>query len=262
MSTNQQSATLLRLNKQDQVKAFNEIGFTDMTEESRASDFARRIRWATGLLDVNLACNKISDNSRYFFTREEWDSLTTANKLLFIKRGVRVRAHCQSFVIAAQDCVAANFTTLFCWGGYGKNIEGITQKGLGKMYSYFNGEEDTQTTIEALRGSINNGVTGAPAAEAAASYKAFTLEEDGLEDTTKWFLASTGHLILTYRYRDPIDEMMRYMWGGDSVLKDKYYCASTIWDNSTAWAVELSTGRVNTISKATVDYRVRAFSNE
>ena len=101
--TNEQSATLLRLNKQAQVKALQEVGFADLNEFSRASEFALRIKWAAGLLDLCLACNRISDNSKAYFTVAEWSSLTLANKQLYIKRGLRIRAHGRSFVIAAQE---------------------------------------------------------------------------------------------------------------------------------------------------------------
>ena len=50
MSTKEQSATLLRLNKQEQVKALQAVGFADITENSRASEFPNRIKWAAGLL--------------------------------------------------------------------------------------------------------------------------------------------------------------------------------------------------------------------
>ena len=40
--TNEQSATLLRLNKQAQVAALNAVGFSDVTENSRASEFGQR----------------------------------------------------------------------------------------------------------------------------------------------------------------------------------------------------------------------------
>ena len=43
--TNEQSATLLRLNKQAQVAALNAVGFSDVTENSRASEFGQRIKW-------------------------------------------------------------------------------------------------------------------------------------------------------------------------------------------------------------------------
>ncbi len=98
MSTKEQSATLLRLNKQEQVKSL--AGgrlLADITENSRASEFPNRIKWATGLLDMRVACNRISDNSKWYFTREEWNSLTPANKLKFIRRGLCIRAHSQSF---------------------------------------------------------------------------------------------------------------------------------------------------------------------
>lgn len=73
--TNEQSATLLRLNKQAQVAALNAVGFSDITENSRASEFGQRIKWAAGLLDLHLACNRISDNSKAYFTAAEWNSL-------------------------------------------------------------------------------------------------------------------------------------------------------------------------------------------
>ena len=122
--TNEQSATLLRLNKQAQVAALNAVGFSDVTENSRASEFGQRIKWAAGLLDLHLACNRISDNSKAYFTAAEWNSLTLANKQLYIKRGLRIRAHGHSFVIAAQECYNADMTTTFYWGGQGKAIDG------------------------------------------------------------------------------------------------------------------------------------------
>ena len=48
MSTKEQSATLLRLNKQEQVKALQAVGFADITENSRASEFPNRIAGHAG----------------------------------------------------------------------------------------------------------------------------------------------------------------------------------------------------------------------
>lgn len=262
MSTNEQSATLLRLNKQEQVKALQYVGFGDITDESRASEFAQRIKWAAGLLDLCLACNRIEDNSKAYFTAAEWDSLTAANKQKFIKRGLRIRAHGQSFVIAAQECYSDALTTVFYWGGQGKAIDGLNQKGLGAMYNCRTGEEDTELIISTLSGVDVSGVTGAPAAEAARAYKAYTLESDGLNDDSNWFLPSTGQLLLFYRYRDKINEMMRNFWSSDSMLlTDKYYWSSTIWDINSAWGVELNTGRVVTNNKNSTLLHVRAITS-
>lgn len=263
MSTKEQSATLLRLNKQEQVQAFQAVGFTDMTENSRASEFGQRVKWAGGLLDLCLACNCIEDNSKWYLTASEWASLTSANKQKFIKRGLRMRAHGKSFVIAAQDCYDPNTGTLFYYGGQGKAIDGLSSTGLGKMYKCFTGEEDTGLIISALKGTNNGGVIGAPAAEAAKSYKAFTLAGDGLEDDTNWFLPSSGHLMLVSRYRDEINLAMRTFWSSDSMLlTDKEYWASNIWDTNSAWTVWLDTGRIINQNKNSGLFHVRAFAAE
>lgn len=261
--TNEQSATLLRLNKQEQVKALQEVGFTDLDEFSRASEFGLRIKWAAGLLDLCLACNRISDNSKAYFTAAEWNSLTLANKQLYIKRGLRIRARGRSFVISAQECYNADLTTVFYWGGQGKAIDGISSKGLGAMYGCFTGEEDTDLIITTLKDQNNNGVIGAPAAEAARAYRAYTLEGDGIEDDSNWFLPSAGQLFLMYRYRDKINEMMRTFWSSDSMLMtDKYYWSSTIWDINTVWAFELNTGRITNQNKNSALLHVRAVASE
>lgn len=263
MSTKEQSATLLRFNKQEQVKSLQAVGFTDITDNSRASEFPNRIKWAAGLLDLRVACNRISDNSKWYFTREEWSALTPANKLLFIRRGLQVRAHSQSFVIAAQECYAEGLSTSFYWGGLGKPIDGLSQKVLGKMYACYTGKEDTQLILDALKGTISNGIEGAPAAEAAVAYKAFTFDGDGLEDNTEWFLPSSGHMMIMYRYRDQINEMLRAFWSSDSMLlTDKYYWTSTYYDTTNAWTCELNTGRMIVQNKNTVLLHVRAISED
>ena len=44
MASNQQNITGLLLAKREQVKALQDLGFSDITESSRASLFAERIR--------------------------------------------------------------------------------------------------------------------------------------------------------------------------------------------------------------------------
>lgn len=261
--TNEQSATLLRLNKQEQVKALQGVGFTDVTENTRASEFAQRIKWAGGLLDLCLACNRISDNSKWYFTATEWNALTSANKQKFIKRGLRIRAHSQSFVIAGQECYSPNLTTTFYWGGQGKVIDGISYKHLGAAYSCITGKIDTDSIISALKDTNNAGVIGAPAAEAARNYKAFTIESDGIDDDSEWYLPALGQLMLLYRYRDKIGDMMKTFWSSDSVLlTDKCYWSSTISEASGAWAVEVSTGRVYFYTRNSSFFHVRAIASE
>ena len=58
MASNQQNITGLLLAKREQVKALQDLGFADITESSRASLFAERIRWAAGLLDIRVAADR------------------------------------------------------------------------------------------------------------------------------------------------------------------------------------------------------------
>ena len=154
-------------------------------------------------------------------------------------------------------------TTTFYWGGQGKAIDGLNQKGLGAMYGCFTGEEDTDLIITGLKDQNNSGVIGAPAAEAARAYRAYTLESDGIEDESNWFLPSSGQMLLMYRYRDKINEMMRTFWSSDSMLMtDKYYWSSTIWDTNSVWAFELNTGRITNQNKNSALLHVRAVASE
>ena len=114
-----------------------------------------------------------------------------------------------------------------------------------------------------LKDQNNSGVIGAPAAEAARAYRAYTLESDGIDDESNWFLPSSGQMLLMYRYRDKINEMMRTFWSSDSMLMtDKYYWSSTIWDNNSAWTFELNTGRFTVQNKNSVLLHVRAIASE
>lgn len=99
MATKEQSVTLLRRNKRAQVAALQAGGFS-VTEGSRAADFGKYVKWGAGLLDVTIYAVRISDGQAFYFTKEEWGELTLAEKNLFVKGGVRVRAHGKSFILA------------------------------------------------------------------------------------------------------------------------------------------------------------------
>ena len=58
---NNESALLLRMNKEEQVSVLQEIGFTSVNENTPASDIAKYIRWAGGLLDLSFATIRIED---------------------------------------------------------------------------------------------------------------------------------------------------------------------------------------------------------
>ena len=55
-------AILLRINKQDQVRALQDLGFTNVTNNTPLSEIAEYIRWAGGLRDLRIACVHIKQS--------------------------------------------------------------------------------------------------------------------------------------------------------------------------------------------------------
>lgn len=249
MDKNNASAMLLRINKQDQISALQSIGFTTVDENTPASDIAKYMKWAGGLLDLSLATLRIEDGEQIFFTAAEWNTMSANNRSRYIRIGIRMRAECHQFIIAKSDCVAADGTKTFKWGGYGTDIKGLKNYGTGNqgLYDTFEGKSNTDTIIEALAGvKDTQGTVGAPAAEAARAYKACTLESDGIEDTTVWNLPSLGELMLMAKYKLEINELVTSMFGSQNIFTTDWYWSSTEWDASSSWNVNFSTGSVGT----------------
>ena len=113
---NNESALLLRMNKEEQVSVLQEIGFTSVNENTPASDIAKYIRWAGGLLDLSFATIRIEDGVNVFFTAEEWNSLSANNRSKYLRIGVRIRADRRQFVIAKSDCTDDIGGRTFKWG--------------------------------------------------------------------------------------------------------------------------------------------------
>ena len=228
MDKNIASAMLLRLNKQDQIEALKSIGFTTVNENTPASDIAKYMKWAGTLLDLSLATLRIEDGGQVFFTASEWNSMSANNRSKYIRIGIRLRAECHQFIIAKSDCVAADGTKTFKWGGYGTDLRGLKNYGSGNqgLYDTFDGKENTDVIIETLAGvKDTQGTVGAPAAEAARAYKACTLESDGIEDTTVWNLPALGELMA--KYKTEINELITSMFGSQNIFTNDWYWSST-----------------------------------
>lgn len=266
MSTKEQSVTLLRKNKQAQVAAFKAVGMVDVTENTRASEFAKRIKWAGGLLDICLAVQRYSDRSYWYFTKAEWDSLTNENKLQFIKRGLRIRAYGHSFVLAPGDCYNGDGNITMSWGNRTK-VEDLDLRTCGAAYNDFSGAENTELIIACLSGTTGSeGVTGAPAAEAAKAYKAYTEELDGIEDTSDWHLPGLGVLLVIYKCKTEIQDALEYFWSSESLLckatTNRYYWSSTEYTNAYAFGLSFHFGYISGVQYKEVKNRVRAVCEE
>lgn len=265
MSTPEQSVTLLRKNKKEQAAAFNAVGLKHVTENSRASEFGKYIKWAGGLLDICLAVQRFDDESYHYFTKEEWDSLTNANKAKFIKRGIRVRAYGHSFILAATDCVSAEGGLTLAWGNR-VNVADLDNRSLGAAYNDFAGAANTEYIITQLSGTTGSqNVQGAPAAEAAKAYKAYTKEFDGIEDTSDWHLPGLGVLITIYRCKEEVQEALEYFWSAECKLSSNnnthYYWSSTEFDASSVFTFSNHWGSITAQNKEQL-FLVRAVCEE
>lgn len=265
MSSKEQSVTLLRRNKQAQVEAFRSIGMADVSDDMRASDFARRIKWAAGLLDLCLCAVRrktidgVDTAEEFYFTQEEWAGLSATQQLTFLKKGLRVRAFSHQFTLAPSD--ASNNAAL-AWSN-NVNIDNIENRLFGAAYRDFDGATNTAYIIEEQSGQTGSqNVTGCPAAEAAVAYKAFTAEFDGLEDTSDWHLPGFGCLWVYARLKSEIDEAFKFFWSADSCLnKTTGYWSSTEATGSEAWFMEPNACFLRYGSKST-KYRVRPVCDE
>ena len=243
---NEQSVTLLRQNKRKQVDALNTIGFASVTANTRASLFADYIKWSGGLLDVRVAIVRITDGEKFYLTIQEWESLTNANKALFVKQGVRIRAQQLDFMLAA------NALGTFAWGS-NKDVTTLTNYSQTGASSVFNEALDALTLTQRINTyygtATANNVTGAPAAKAALNYKAFSQATDGVDDDLNWCLPLPKHCMVLYRHIAAINDVLRRAWSSDNIIT-----TSTLWtciecSAANAWAYIMSYGGIYDTTK-------------
>lgn len=238
MASNEQSVTLLRRNKRAQVEALNSLGF-NLTEGARAADFPMYVKWASGLLDLAVAANRISDNKRFFFTLEEWQSLSATEQSKFLLRGIRIRAYAKSFIIAPDTLMNKQF------GASGVNPPDIHSYSLMRdLYSYDDAYVETQLIAEGYANSGDTSVIGSPAAEAALAYKAFTLDRDGLEDDSEWCLPTPAHLMIMFRCINEIDAIFTAVWSSDFKINRTTHWSCGKWSANEVFRQRMNGGSV------------------
>lgn len=65
------SSIILDLNKQDQIKALREAGFTDLADNATWTDIVAHMRWAGGLRDIqvpHISRTRLKTRRRYACT--------------------------------------------------------------------------------------------------------------------------------------------------------------------------------------------------
>lgn len=253
---------LLRMNKEDQISALHSLGFSDIDGNTSASNIAKYMKWAGGLLDLSLATLRIEDGAQAFFSAGEWNTMSANNRSKYIRIGIRIRAERKQFIIAKGDCDVSDGSKTFKWGGYGTDLRGLKNYAAGNqgLHDTFDGKENTDAIIGALTGiKDSQGTVGAPAAEAARGYKACTHKSDGIDDTTIWNLPAFGELMMMAKYKLEINELTTSIYGSQNIFMADWYWSSTEYDVSSSWIVYFSMGHSTTNGRS-VAGRVRPVS--
>ena len=248
------SSIILGLNKRDQIKALREVGITNLADNATWTDIVAHMRWAGGLRDIQVATylkNSLRDSSpqRFYFSEEQWQTMTVNEKSEYVVLGVAIRAERMAFVLALQNATSGS-TSRFAWGPTNINVPGLKDFGTNSQGVYGNTDGDANTDL-ILACAKEQGVSF-PAAEAARAYKAFTKAADStaIDDPTKWSLPAFGQLRLFYKYMADIDKFLTNNFGSSHKLTKDWYWSSTEWDASGAWYVYLYNGDANSNNKA------------
>lgn len=251
MASNEQSVTLLRRNKRAQVEALNALGF-NLTESARAADFPVYVKWASGLLDLAVAANRISDNKKFFFSLDEWQSLSATEQSKFLLRGIRVRAYAKSFIVAPDTLMNKQF------GARDVNPADIhSYSQMGDLYTYDDAYNETRLIVEGYTKAASTVVVGAPAAEAALAYKAFSLDRDGLEDDSQWCLPTPAHLMIMFRCINEIDAVFTAVWSSDFKINRSTHWSCGKWGTNDVYRQSMQSGGSTWIESPVNAYAVR-----
>ena len=103
MTEAEKSAILLRVNKEKQIAALKNAGIELDTETATGTDIANAMKWAGGLLDLCVAAYHKATKQLTFFTKQEWNDLSSNSRYAYITLGVRIRAYSHQWIIGKEN---------------------------------------------------------------------------------------------------------------------------------------------------------------
>ena len=131
------------------------------------------------------------------------------------------------------------------------------------IYKWWDAYNETVKVRNFLQGKSDANCSGAPAAEAALAYKAFTLASDGIEDDSQWCLPTPGHTHLMLRYITAINDLITSTLGSDYCIKNEaIWTCLQYYDTTNAYRMNFATGEMYVVNRATTDCSIRVICLE
>lgn len=256
INTTIEEAQLMKQNRADLVKALNEVGFSQVNQDTPLSDIAKYMQWAGGLLDIRLATFSKSTKQHRYWTYDEWMAQSAQTRSFYIQMGVVIRAERQQFIIAKDNLTSDTGSNTLQWAVNANNdVRGLTNfYGISTLLEDIDGKANTDLIIAAIEA---NGIDY-PAARRAREYRCCSLADGGVDDPTIWNLPAIGQLWLFYKYILEINAALA-LYGMPAIDTGAWYFSSTESNSSNEWGVSMYNGHANYAHK-TSGCRARAVS--
>ena len=180
----------------------------------------------------------IQDIDGNLYTENEWDGSKTPNGIAVLTDNCR-------FVIALENAHSSSCR----WGGYGTTVSGITTtKYESEAQQDYDGEAQTTTIINVLKGTNDEYAGGAPAAEYCRAYT--------FPDGSTGYLGAAGEWQAALDNKSAIESALSKC-GGESL--SNYCWTSTQYSSSSSWYMNWGGEDLNYYGKYNY-YYVRAFA--
>lgn len=185
--------------------------FTPSNQSYTASQLSRNIELVYTVIELGVF---IQDIYGKLYTEAEWDGTHTANGIAVLTDNCR-------FVIALEDAHSS-----YCrWGGYGTEVSGITTaEDESEAQQDYDGGAQTTTIINALKGTNDGYVDGAPAAEYCRAYT--------FPDGSTGYMGAAGEWQAALDNKSAIKSALSKCGGGS--MSD-YYWTSTQYSSNYSW---------------------------
>ena len=195
---------------------------------------------------IFIMTHRKSDNYPIMYKPHLWTAQQNAGE---IADGVVVVEGGKVLVVAPTECDSAGLL----WSSEAVSGGGVTTSDRVTAYSDFAGKTNTAAQIQK---AACQGASYAPGF--CAAYSRTNANGQGLT-AGKWWLPSLGEMMMIYANMTKINYALSLI-SGATQLASTWYWTSTEYSATTAWSLGLSSGTMNTGTKASHRGRVRAVS--